>query len=104
MVDRKINAMHKRFGICWGQHCKDCDHLISGEWHDRRYHKCELYGLSHSEASDWRLSWMACGMFNRPMEIELFNPVMNTLSRKRGPEPQLEGQVDISAFLGGLDG
>jgi hypothetical protein len=35
------------------------------------------------------------------MDTELYNPVMKTLSHRREPEPQLEGQMDISAFLGG---
>lgn len=99
MVDRKINAMHKRFGICLGKYCRDCDHCISGEWYGKRYHKCELYGMSHSEATDWRLSWIACGMFNKQMDIELFNPVYKTLSHRREPEPQLEGQMHFSSFL-----
>ena len=59
MNGRKIDAMHAHFGTCEGVQCKGCRHLISGEWHDRRYHKCELYGLSHSEATDWRLSYQA---------------------------------------------
>ena len=101
MVDRKINAMHKRFGICWGEHCRDCDHCISGEWHGKQYHKCKLYGMSHSDATDWRLSWMAFGMFNVSVDTDKMNSVYKTLSNKREPEPQLEGQMDISAFLGG---
>lgn len=99
MVDRKINAMHKRFGVCWGKTCKECDHFISGEWHDKHYHKCELYGMSHSEATDWRLSWMACGMFNVAVETDRMNPVYKTLSNNREPEPQCEGQMDFSSFL-----
>ena len=99
MVDRKINAMHKQFGLCWGKYCRECDHFISGEWRGKQYHKCKLYGMSHSEATDWRLSWMACGMFNVPVDIDRINPVYKTLSNKREPEPQLEGQMDISAFL-----
>lgn len=99
MVDRKIHAMHKRYGIDWENTCKGCCHLISGEWHDKRYHKCELYGMSHSEATDWRLSWMACGMFNVQMDTDRTRPVYKTLSRKREPELPLEGQTDFMLFL-----
>jgi len=101
MVERRIHAMHRRHGIEWQQTCKNCCHLISGEWRGKRYHKCDLYGMSHSEATDWRLSWMACGMFNVPVDTDRMNPVYKTLSNRREPEPQLEGQMDISAFLGG---
>lgn len=99
MVDRKIHAMHKRYGIDWENTCKGCSHLISGEWHDKRYHKCELYGMSHSEATDWRLSWIACGQFNVSVDTDKMNPVYLTLSHRREPEPQLEGQMHFSSFL-----
>ena len=93
--------MHKRFGIDWKNTCKDCRHCIKYTPTDRHYYKCELYGVSGSEATDWRLSWMACGKFNEQMDMELFNPVIKTLVNRREPEPQLEGQLHISAFLGG---
>jgi len=35
--------------------CKTCQHRISGDYHNMRYHKCKLQGLSHSENSDIRL-------------------------------------------------
>lgn len=102
MVERRIHAMHKRFGIDWKNTCKDCRHLISGEWHDRRYHKCELYGMSHSEATDWRLSWMACGAFDLDTDIDKWFPVLEELKHAvKPPDPPLPGQIDISAFLGG---
>jgi len=101
MNGRKIFAMHKRFGTCGAFRCKDCDHLIGGKYHDRQLYKCELYGLSHSEATDWRLSWIACGRFNEQVNTDLYTPIIKTLSHRREPEPPLEGQMDISAFLGG---
>lgn len=70
MIERRIAAMHKRFGPNTALYCRDCSYLISGEYHGRRYHKCEIYGLSHSESSDWRLSWMACGMYNVPQDMD----------------------------------
>lgn len=99
MVDRKIHAMHKLYGTEWGKYCKDCSHLISGEWHDKHYHKCELYGLSHSEATDWRLSWIACGKFNVPVDTDHVKPVYKALPHKHEPEHPLEGQMDISQLV-----
>ena len=95
MAERKIAAMHKRFGTCGVLRCKDCDHLISGEWHDRRYHKCELYGLSHSEATDWRLSYHACGMYNVPQDMDRWVPLMKQIHHGVKAEPPIDGQVGL---------
>ena len=95
MVERKIAAMHKRFGIDDFHQCKECDHLIGGEYRGRRYYKCELYGMTHSVATDWRLRYQACGLFN--LEVLGFNgkntvlEVIKHQSRKQ-PERPIEGQ------------
>lgn len=28
--------------------------------------KCTVYGATHSEASDWRKKYEACGLYNKP--------------------------------------
>lgn len=35
--------------------CKNCENRISGEYHNKNYHKCKLLGFSNSEATDIRL-------------------------------------------------
>ena len=35
--------------------CKTCKHLSGFDYHNKRYYKCELIGISHSEATDIRL-------------------------------------------------
>ena len=96
MTERKIAAMHKRFGTCGVHQCRGCDHLISGEYHDRHYHKCELYGMSHSEATDWRLSFQACGMYNMPADLDLWVPVLKLILTEPKPSaPPLDGQMRI---------
>ena len=35
--------------------CKTCAWLIKSEYHDKNYYKCELMGVSSSEATDIRL-------------------------------------------------
>lgn len=42
--------------------CKNCEHLCSGEYHNKNYHKCELMGISHSEATDIRVGYV-CNLF-----------------------------------------
>ena len=36
--------------------CKTCDHHHRYEYHNKYYHKCELLGISNSEATDIRES------------------------------------------------
>jgi hypothetical protein len=95
MIERRIAAMHKRFGTNYALCCKDCNHLICGEYHGRRYYKCEIYGLSHSESSDWRRSWMACGMYNVPQDMDRWVPLMKQINHSRMAEPPIEGQIRI---------
>ena len=97
MVAKKIDAMHALYGTADG-HCRDCPHLISGRYHDRILHKCEAYGCTHSEATDWRLKWAACGLKNTPLPDE--RPVIDRIRGRRDHvEEQLPGQMQIDDFL-----
>ena len=51
---RKIDEMHRRFGVLQDKRCEDCSNLIKGRYHDMLLRKCLVYGATHSEASDWR--------------------------------------------------
>lgn len=62
---RKIEAMHARFGVLPDKLCEDCPNLIKGRYHDLSLRKCTVYGATHSEASDWRKKYVACGMFGK---------------------------------------
>lgn len=48
-----------------GGRCGDCEHCHRYGWHDRKYVKCGKHrlGESHSEASDIRVGWPACSLF-----------------------------------------
>lgn len=97
MTARKIDAMHARFGMADGM-CKDCPHLISGRYHDRILHKCEAYGLTHSEATDWRLRWVACGLKNLPLPDE--KPVFEQIRGQREcVTEQIKGQIGMEEIL-----
>lgn len=63
--NRKIDAMHTRFGMLPDKRCEDCSNLIKGRYHNMFLRKCMVYGATHSEASDWRKKYVACGMFNK---------------------------------------
>jgi len=49
---RKATPEEKEAGYV----CKNCRYLITVDYHDKRYFKCEWIGLSHSAATDIRLS------------------------------------------------
>lgn len=90
---KKIDLMHKLFGKNHAHKCEECSHFHSGRYHDRTLFKCDVYGLTHSEASDWRKSYLACGLFNQPYSgrniIRLATPDTKT---DDGP---LEGQIKL---------
>ena len=86
------DAMRRHFGTT-DANCKDCKHLISARWHDKMYHKCELYGLSHSEATDWRVSEKACGLFDKPVDLDTWMPVMDRETLRY--VEQIEGQMEM---------
>ena len=99
MNAKKIDAMHVRFGTADGT-CKDCPHLVSGRYHDRILHKCEAYGMTHSEATDWRLKWVACGLKNMPLPDD--KPVFDSIRGQREyVAEQIEGQIRMEEFLNG---
>lgn len=91
---KKIDKMHSLFGITEGKTCKTCKHLKgdTGE-----YRKCRIYGISHSEATDFSLSYEACGMYNKDYDYEKHSPVyeMNK-GRKKEEDAQCPGQMTLS--------
>ena len=92
-MTKKIDKMHELFGVTEGKKCKDCDHLCYYEA-SKRWYKCGIYGNTSSEATDWRLSYDACGLWNR--EVKPMNPIVNLNKGKRKePEQPMEGQMTL---------
>lgn len=85
---KPIEWMYQLFGKAEQLKCKDCDHLASYEA-NRKWYKCDVWGMSCCEASDWRLKYHACGLFNK-----VYNGKEIRLLRLREPviEEQIEGQ------------
>lgn len=54
-----LRQMH---GEIWGKKCKDCARCITNGT-TTKFYKCELFSTSHSESTDWRANWTACGKF-----------------------------------------
>ena len=93
---RKIDAMHMLFGVLPDKRCEDCSHLIKGRYHDMILRKCTVYGATHSEASDWRKKYVACGLFNKPWSG---GEVIKALKRKNAKKVNevfpIDGQIGM---------
>lgn len=96
MALRKIALMHRLFGVCEGHACRECGNLVRGRYHDRILTKCKVYGLTHSEASDWAGRWQACGMFNRELNKQpVIREVVPERKQKEADNTPLEGQISL---------
>ena len=104
MTARKIDLMHLQFGVAEDPEatCKTCNHL-STYTRSRKYYKCEVYGNTRSEASDWKTSNRACGMCNKPYNG---NPVIRLVKPLPKVEQPIDGQEsiwDLEAMYNALD-
>lgn len=100
MATRKIDLMHKLFGEISNRKCKDCQHLHCYTA-NRKWYKCEVYGESSSEATDWRLKWTACGMIDiaEYKGIQIVKQV-RPLNWKPKEDMQVEGQINLFDLKG----
>jgi hypothetical protein len=57
---RKLKTMQELHGTLEGKTCKTCRYKLRHEYHDYVYYKCQLWRLSHSNATDIRLKDKAC--------------------------------------------
>lgn len=89
---KKIDRMHDLFGKSPGNQCRKCFHLIGGV---NEYRKCAVYGQSVSEATDWRLSYPACGLWNKPVPKGMDIPVVRLNIGARNEELQVPGQMSL---------
>ena len=95
MNARKIDAMHRTYGMNENHQCRDCCNLIGGDYRGKRYYKCKVYGISRSEATDWRLKYTACGAFNIPADKLDVWAVLERVVHERNSESPLEGQMRL---------
>ncbi len=92
-AQKKIGRMYELFGHCENNEaiCKNCKHLTSYTA-NRRWYKCECFGNSSSESTDWRIGWLACGLYNKPYDGK---PVVEIRARKKKKDLQVEGQMEM---------
>lgn len=100
-MSRKIDAMHARFGVLPDKRCEDCCHLIKGYVGNTFVRKCTVYGATHSEASDWRKKYVACGLFNKEWkggEIIRVVRYENRKQRQLDLIVPLDGQIEMEGL------
>lgn len=61
-MKKKIELMHYLFGRSKGL-CLNCHHFVRVDCHGKSYRKCKVYGITHGEGTDWKVSNNACGLF-----------------------------------------
>ena len=93
---RKIEAMHKEYGKQYGHTCSECQHLSSYN-QSRTWYKCEVYGDTRSESTDWAKRNLACGMFDKPFNSEKQLPLIEKLKRsaRQQENESIEGQMAL---------
>lgn len=89
---RKIDRMHKLFGVEVGHTCGECVNFVQGRYMSKMLRKCAVYGLTNSEASDWAKSWTACKMFGHEYSGR---PVIELTAPKKDPDVPLKNQMDL---------
>jgi len=95
MIPKLTNAiirMYEMFGKSDGK-CGNCKHFNRALYRDRKYNKCDIYGWSHSIASDFRVNWQACGHFNKDKPPF----VTDVMESYRPPKESvnIDGQMDF---------
>lgn len=63
---RKLPAMHEVYGKRPPHKCRECCNMTSIKVRNEYHYKCIAYGNTYSEATDWGLNFVACGLFNIP--------------------------------------
>ncbi|MCB6570004.1 hypothetical protein LI142_10885 [Eubacterium limosum] len=97
-MKNKIELMHQLFGRSKGL-CLNCHHLVRVGCHGKAYRKCKVYGVTHGEGTDWKVSNHACGLF--PDVFYQGRPIME-IARKMSKNKEIEpinGQISMKGII-----
>lgn len=96
MALRKLDLMHRFFGVSDGHTCRECSNFIKGKYHDKVLCKCTVYGFTDSKATDWAGRWQACGAFNRTIGRQpIMREVIPERKRKEADNTPIDGQISL---------
>ena len=91
MVVRKIALMHLKFGYSGGC-CNECSNFGRFSYHDKKYSKCSVYGITNSDASDWSGRYECCGMKNKEWKEK---PIISIVQRDKKEINPIPGQISL---------
>lgn len=90
----KIELMHQMFGKNKKFCCIECSHFKRRTYGGRTYDKCEVYGDSNSTGTDWKASYIACGL--APHEQYAGRPIVGLArAKKRTKDDDIPGQMKM---------
>ena len=96
MALRKLDLMHRFFGVSDGHTCRECSNFTRGKIHSKTLHKCTVYGVTSSEATDWAGRWIACGVFNQTVNRKpIMREVIPERKRKEVDNTPIDGQISL---------
>jgi len=93
-----IMRMYELFEKTEQQICGDCKHFNRAVYRGAKFNKCDIYGWSHSIASDFRVNWTACGHFNKDKPPFETRSVMETYRPSKEQE-NIDGQIGINEVM-----
>lgn len=96
MSKRKTELMYEMFGKNEKYCCAECDHFRKINYHDKTYRKCEVYGLTRSEATDWKASNVACGL--APDKTYMGKNIVEMVTPHKDSDEPVKGQMSIEDF------
>ena len=93
-MKKKDEAMREVYGIEAGV-CGDCPHFVNFFAGNKKLFKCKGYGVTSSEATDWKKSAIACGLFTS--SIDGLVPLIEQMKHKKkfDANKPVEGQIDM---------
>lgn len=94
MTLKKQYLMYHLFGRCDSHTCGECSNFKCGRYHSKILRKCQVYGLTHSGATDWAKSYSACGMFNQEWSGREIIELKKRFPRFKQEEP-INGQLTL---------
>ena len=101
MARNKELLMHVYFGQKPDKKCGTCCNFSRYRYKAKSYRKCLVYGDRRSVATDWNVSYMACGRWNVPFDGNESNCLVDVLrhrSRNKNTSDSLKLPGQLSFF------
>jgi hypothetical protein len=68
----QLLSMHGAYGAGpKDKKCGDCFFITRDTHHNKAYFKCQIFGVTRGQGSDFRKKWPSCGSFKQKEEQEV---------------------------------